>query len=157
CKNNLALVLKDRDDKTRFDSQKAEQLYREARAGATSRLGLDHPDTLTYEHNLAVLLGNNSEEAEKLYRHVVEGREKRLGLENPDTLRSLSSLACLLEVKGDMQNAKKMQYMAYKGLQLRLGEDHPHTLTCMNNLATRLAALVFKIRSFFLFPKAWRT
>ena len=23
CKNNLALVLKDRDDKTRFDSQKA--------------------------------------------------------------------------------------------------------------------------------------
>eukprot|EP00439_Symbiodinium_sp_Y106_P026508 s1819_g3.t1 len=151
CKNNLALVLKDRDDKTRFDSQKAEQLYREARAGATSRLGLDHPDTLTYEHNLAVLLGNNSDEAEKLYRHVVEGREKRLGLENPDTLRSLSSLACLLEVKGDMQNAKKMQYMAYKGLQLRLGEDHPHTLTCMNNLATRLAELIFKIR----FSRGW--
>ncbi|OLP77398.1 hypothetical protein AK812_SmicGene42541, partial [Symbiodinium microadriaticum] len=190
CKNNLALVLKDRDDKTRFDSQKAEQLYREARAGATSRLGqepraeglrrqsavaqelgLDHPDTLTYEHNLAatclveheVLLGNNSEEAEKLYRHVVEGREKRLGLENPDTLRSLSARADfslgMSRVKGDMQNAKKMQqlrqerngqssigYMAYKGLQLRLGEDHPHTLTCMNNLAARLAAFVFKIR-----------
>ncbi|CAJ1344301.1 unnamed protein product [Effrenium voratum] len=102
--------------------------------------GLDHPDTLTFEHNLAVLLGH-SEEAEKLYRHVVQGRKKRLGKEHPDTLRSVSNLACLLEYKGDVQTALDMQNSAYKGLQKRLGEDHPDTLTCMNNLAARLITL----------------
>ncbi|CAL1137060.1 unnamed protein product [Cladocopium goreaui] len=86
-KNNHALLLKDRDDKSRFDHQKAklkklklgqstgrvfwtaagpagpaqaEQLYREARAGGSAKLG-------------GALLGPSSDEAQQLFLHVVAG------------------------------------------------------------------------------------
>eukprot|EP00438_Fugacium_kawagutii_P018848 Skav230888 [mRNA] locus=scaffold2765:118411:127818:- [translate_table: standard] len=144
-KNNYALLLKDRDDKNRFDHQKAEQLYREARAGGSAKLGLDHPDTLTFEHNLAALLGPSSDEAQELFLHVVAGSawlsggaghgwagcDLGGGTLRKSVFSDTCNLACLLEYKGDIQTAKEMQYRAYNGLlrRLRIFADS-RTLSC---------------------------
>jgi tetratricopeptide (TPR) repeat protein len=71
---------------------------KETLAASTRKLGADHPDTLEYKHNLAMLYSNHlgkPDQAEPLLRESVEGSRRVLGLEHPDTRIGLLNLANL--------------------------------------------------------------
>ncbi|KAL6409896.1 hypothetical protein AUP68_06298 [Ilyonectria robusta] len=60
-----------------------------------TKLGTDHPDTLTSMGNLASIYRNQSrlEEAEKLFVQVMEACKSKLGGDYPDTLASMANLS----------------------------------------------------------------
>jgi Tetratricopeptide repeat len=62
-----------------------------------SKLGADHPDTLTSMHNLAIRYSEAGRRAEplQLTEEVVELRKSKLGADHPDTLASERLLANL--------------------------------------------------------------
>jgi hypothetical protein len=53
-------------------------------------LGVDHPETLTSWHQLAILVGESGDRAEsvRLFRNVVADRTRVLGPDHPDTLQT---------------------------------------------------------------------
>jgi hypothetical protein len=62
-----------------------------------TKLGAEHPDTLTSIGNLAVICWSQGrwEEAEQLEVWVMEARKMKLGAEHPDTLTSIGNLALI--------------------------------------------------------------
>lgn len=60
-----------------------------------TKLGADHPDTLTSIANLALIYSNQGRwgDAEKLEVRVMEMSKTKLGADHPDTLTSMGSLA----------------------------------------------------------------
>jgi hypothetical protein len=60
-----------------------------------TKLGSDHPDTLTSMANLASTYRNQGrwDEAEKLEVDVMNARKTKLGSDHPDTLTSMANLA----------------------------------------------------------------
>src|SRR5437588_1493916 len=99
--------------------------------GRRTKLGMEHPYTLTSMANLASTYWNQGrwKEAEELFVQVMETSLRVLGTEHPDTLTSMNNLAFALKGRG--QNVKAIKLME-KCVQLRilvLGADHPHTLS----------------------------
>lgn len=72
---------------------------------AERTLGLDHPDTLSYYQNLAMLehLGEDLEQALKMFRHVLELWDVVYGEDHPDQLVLLVNTASLLPFSRAMQ------------------------------------------------------
>ncbi len=64
--------------------------------GCKTKLGADHPNTLTSMANLASTFWNQGrwEEAERLDVQVLETRKTKFGINHPDTLTSMHNLAC---------------------------------------------------------------
>ncbi len=67
-----------------------------------TKLGADHPDTLTSMANLASTYWNQGrwEEAETLEVQVMETRKTKLGADHPDTLTSMANLASTYQKPG---------------------------------------------------------
>ena len=80
----------------------AEPLYIECLEGRKTKLGLDHPSTLTSINNLALLYYSQGryELAEPLYIECLEAKKTKLGLNHPDTLKSINFLKAFQEKKG---------------------------------------------------------
>jgi tetratricopeptide (TPR) repeat protein len=92
-------------------------------------LGREHAQTLTSEHNLAVILEDQGlfEEAEAIYRQTLATKEDMVGHEYPSTLRSVKNLAVLLAKRGCYGESLALFDRACAGLHEALGEDHPET------------------------------
>ncbi|SPO02478.1 uncharacterized protein DNG_05151 [Cephalotrichum gorgonifer] len=73
----------------------AEKLDVQVMEMSKTKLGEDHPSTLTSMANLASTYRNQGrwEDAEELFVQVMETRKTKLGEDHPDTLTSMNNLA----------------------------------------------------------------
>ncbi|KZL85290.1 kinesin light chain 3, partial [Colletotrichum incanum] len=76
-----------------------------------TKLGADHPDTLSSMANLASTFWNQGrwEEAEKLEVQVMETRKMKLGADHPSTLSSMANLASTYRNQGRWEEAEKLE------------------------------------------------
>ncbi|RYP41795.1 hypothetical protein DL767_000811 [Monosporascus sp. MG133] len=120
--------------------EEAEKLEVQVMEICKTKLGADHPNTLTSIANLALTLWNQGrwEEAEKLFVQVMEIRKTKLGPDHPDTLTSMNNLASTFRNQGRWEEAEKLEVQAMEIRRTKFGADHPDTLTRMNNLASTL-------------------
>ncbi len=67
-----------------------------------SKLGPDHPDTLTSRNNLAVAYhaAGRTDDAIKMHEATLKLRESKLGPDHPDTLASRNNLAVAYQAAG---------------------------------------------------------
>ncbi|MBR3767766.1 MAG: tetratricopeptide repeat protein [Clostridia bacterium] len=100
--------------------------------------GKEHPDTLTYLNNLAVIYGKLGDyrKAFVLTEKVYALRCKKLGKNHPDTLTSQSNMASIYGELGDLQKELRLNEKVYTLRCKFPGEEHPDTLTTLNNLAS---------------------
>jgi hypothetical protein len=114
-----------------------------------SRLGDEHPDTVTAKHNLAsdlmALTANAADpsasaarRAERLQRWIVEVRTRQLGHGHKDTLLAQHNLALLLRGRRELLEALPLHRTVYEGLVEVLGSDHPDTLRAAHGYALSL-------------------
>ncbi|KAH8655573.1 hypothetical protein BX600DRAFT_384999, partial [Xylariales sp. PMI_506] len=84
-----------------------EKLFVQVMETRKTKLGADHPDTLTSIANLASTYWNQGrwQEAEKLDVQVMETRKTKLGDNHPDTLTSMANLAFTWKVSRKYQEA----------------------------------------------------
>ena len=77
---------------------------------AERTLGLDHPDTLSYYQNLAMLehLGEDLEMALKMFRHVLELWDVVYGVDHPDQLVLLTNIGQLLSLGSQFESSSKV-------------------------------------------------
>jgi len=120
----------------RFDE--AEKLFVQVMETCKTKLGADHPDTLTSMANLASTYRDQGrwEEAEKLGVLVVETRKSKLGADHPDTLTSMADLASTFLVQGWWREAEKLFMQVIETRKTKLGADHPDMLTSTDDLAS---------------------
>ncbi|KAM0362811.1 hypothetical protein ACHAPK_011498 [Fusarium culmorum] len=113
----------------------AESLFVEVMETRKTKLGPDHPDTLTAMANLASTYRDQGRwaDAESLQVQVVETRKRKLGAEHPDTLTIMANLASTYWNQGRWTDAELLQVM--EKFKKKLGANHPDTLTAMENLA----------------------
>ncbi|OOQ91280.1 putative tpr domain protein [Penicillium brasilianum] len=118
--------------------EEAEQLFVQVMESRKSKLGEDHPDTLTSMHNLALTYQDQGrwEEAEQLQVQVMETRKTKLGEDHPSTLTSMHNLASTYRQQGRWKEAEQFFVRVTETCTTKLGEDHPDTLTSMHNLAS---------------------
>ncbi|MEU9417382.1 FxSxx-COOH system tetratricopeptide repeat protein [Streptomyces sp. NPDC048272] len=107
---------------------------------AYSRLGPDHPDTLTIRGNLATMLGEAGDAAGAVqaFTDLLESMVRVLGEDHPNTLTTRGNLATMLGDAGDAAGAVQAFTDLLESMVRVLGEDHPNTLTARGNLATIL-------------------
>ncbi|KAJ7106915.1 hypothetical protein C8R44DRAFT_987105 [Mycena epipterygia] len=106
-------------------------------------LGMDHLQTLTAMHNLALtyLDSDKLEEAEKLQVTVAEKQKTVLGEDHPETLTTMDNLASTYRALGKLEEAEKLQVVVVEKQKAVLGEDHPATLIAMDNMGSTYHAL----------------
>ena len=102
-----------------------------------TRLGPDHPDTLTSRNNLgaAYLDAGRTDDAIKMHEANLMRLESKLGPDHPDTLSSRNNLAEAYRAAGRTDDAIKMHEATLKQRESKLGADHADTLSSRNNLA----------------------
>ncbi|GAA1034793.1 FxSxx-COOH system tetratricopeptide repeat protein [Virgisporangium ochraceum] len=100
-------------------------------------LGNDHPDTLTFRHNLAGAYeaAGRVREAIALHEQVLADSRRVLGDDHPSTLTSGHSLAYAYESAGRLDEAITLHERVLADYRRVLGDDHPHALTSRHNLA----------------------
>ncbi|KAK3361036.1 hypothetical protein B0T24DRAFT_671680 [Lasiosphaeria ovina] len=118
--------------------KEAEKLFVQVMETSKTKLGADHPDTLTSIANLASTYRNQGrwEEAEKLEVQVMETRKTKLGADHPSTLTSMANLASTFWNQGRWEEAEKLFIQVMETRKTKLGADHPFTLMSMANLAS---------------------
>jgi serine/threonine protein kinase len=97
-----------------------------------SALGMEHPDTLAAEQELAMLLWAGLmkfEEAETLSRRTWQTRERVLGLDHRDTLMSLT---CYYSVLADQRKFAEAEPLARQVLQIRERLFGPYDFDTIN-------------------------
>ena len=112
-------------------------LAQEVFAICKKNLGSEHPITLDYLNNIAMLykLHGDYVKAEPLYITALQIREKILGLEHPDTAQSQNNLALLYISIGDYAKAEPLLIKALQIREKSLGPEHPDTANILNSLA----------------------
>ncbi|KAF2263124.1 hypothetical protein CC78DRAFT_560967 [Lojkania enalia] len=110
-------------------SEEAESLWVQVMEARKSKLGVDHPDTLTSMGNLASTYRNQGrwDEAELLEVQVMETRKSKLGVDHPDTLTSINNLALTFKGRGEEEKAIKIIEKCVGKRKHILGRDHPYT------------------------------
>ncbi|KAK0631939.1 hypothetical protein B0T14DRAFT_559678 [Immersiella caudata] len=118
--------------------EKAEELAVQVMETRKTKLGADHPDTLTSMANLASTFWNQGRwsDAEELEVQVMETRKTKLGADHPDTLTSMANLASTYRNQGRWSDAEELDVQVMETRKTKLGADHPDTLTSMANLAS---------------------
>ncbi|KJZ69751.1 hypothetical protein HIM_10862 [Hirsutella minnesotensis 3608] len=116
----------------------AEKLFLRVMETSKTKLGADHPDTLTIMANLALTFWNQGlwEKAEKLFLQVMETSKTKLGADHPDTLTIMANLALTFSTQGRWEEAENLEVQVLETRKTKLGADHPSTLTSMTNLAS---------------------
>ncbi len=104
---NLASIYRNQG---RWDE--AETLKVQVMETSKSKLGADHPSTLTSMANLASTYRNQGrwDEAETLEVQVMETRKTKLGADHPDTLTSMNNLASTYRNQGRLAEAETLLY-----------------------------------------------
>lgn len=102
-----------------------------------SRLGADHPDTLSSANALGSMLRALGDYAAafKVHQRTFETRRRVLGEEHIATLQSANNLAVSLRALGDIGAARDIHERTLATRRRVLGDDHPDTLRSANNLA----------------------
>ncbi|PAM97367.1 tetratricopeptide repeat protein [Streptomyces sp. Alain-F2R5] len=102
-----------------------------------SRLGPDHPNTLTTRHNLALWRGEAGDAtgAAQAFADLLPDQLRLLGPDHPDTLTTRSHLASWVRDAGDATGAAQAFADLLNDLERVLGPDHPDTLNTRYNLA----------------------
>ena len=115
----------------------AEKLQMDVMNASKTRLGSDHPFTLSSMANLAATYRKQGrwDEAEKLQMDVMNARKTKLGLDHPDTLTSMGNLASTYMNQGRWDEAEKLQMDVMNASKAKLGSNHPSTLIRMAYLA----------------------
>jgi serine/threonine protein kinase len=118
-------------------ASEAVELFAKAHATRASRLGPDHPDTLTSMNNLALgyQAAGRLDLALPLLEKTLKLTSAKLGPDHPDTLTCMNNLARGYWATGKLDLALPLWEETLKLMIENLGEDHPHTLTIMANLA----------------------
>jgi eukaryotic-like serine/threonine-protein kinase len=108
-----------------------------------SRLGPDHPDTLTAMNNLAVAYEGTGQRdrAIPLQEQVLALRLTKLGENHPDTQLAMSNLTVDYWFAGRLEPLIPLTERLLEVRRVKLGADHPDTLMSMNNLAMAYMAL----------------
>src|SRR6266550_2502693 len=104
----------------------------------TNERNIDHPETLTTMHNLALTYQNQGrwDEAEKLQVEVINARKAKLRLaDHPDTLKTMHNLSLTYQDQGRWDEAEMLQVEVINARKAKLGSDHPNTLNTMHSLA----------------------
>ncbi|KAJ5651966.1 hypothetical protein N7507_009392 [Penicillium longicatenatum] len=129
--------------------EEAKQLGVQVMEARKSKLGEDHPDTLTSIANLASTYWNQGrwEEAEQLFVQVVETSKSKLGEDHPNTLTSIANLAWTYWNQGQWKEAEQLFMQVMEARKSKLGEDHPDTLNSMANLASTWKSLGHDIKA----------
>ena len=117
--------------------ERAEPQLEAALATRKRVLGDEHPDTLIYMYNLAILYAEQGRyaEAESLFLETVETHKRVLGDEYPSTLASMHGLAILYENQGRYDEAEPLYLEILETKKRVLGDEHPSTLQSMHGLA----------------------
>src|SRR6266550_5522387 len=104
----------------------------------TTKLGSDHPDTLTSMENLASTYWDQErwDETEKLQMDVMNARKTNLGSEDLSTLTTMANLASIYWSQGRWDEAEKLEVDVMNARTIKLGSEHPDTLISMINLAS---------------------
>ena len=105
--------------------------WEHATAAATRILGVEHPDTLTAQANLAASYwqAGRTGEAITIEEKVAEQRVRILGVEHPDTLTAQANLAGSYRQAGRTGEAITiLEKVAEQSVRI-LGVEHPDTLT----------------------------
>ena len=107
------------------------------KARIESKLGPDHPDTLTTRHNIAFWTGEvgDAREALRLFTELLPDQERVLGRDHPDTLTTRNNIATWTGEVGDAREALRLSRALLPDQERVLGRDHPDTLTTRNNIA----------------------
>jgi tetratricopeptide (TPR) repeat protein/tRNA A-37 threonylcarbamoyl transferase component Bud32 len=102
-----------------------------------TKLGPDHPDTLSSRNNLAVAYkaAGRTADAITLLEATIKQRESKLGPDHPDTLSSRHNLAAAYRAAGRTAEAVTLFEATLKQKESKLGPDHPSTLVGRTNLA----------------------
>ncbi len=108
----------------------------------TTKLGREHPDTLTSIGNLAAAYESveRLQEALPFYEETVRLQTAILGPEHPSTLTSMGNLAMGYQAAGRLAEALPLCQATIRLKTAKLGPEHPSTLTSMNNLAATYEA-----------------
>jgi serine/threonine-protein kinase len=119
-----------------WETTKAEALLEAAAKERRTRLGPDHPDTLTTLNNLGSAYKSNGKitEAIQLYQDLYERMVLQLGEQHLETLPALGNLASAYRAAGKLTEAAAIFKKAYEIRRSQLGPDDPATLLSLNNL-----------------------
>ncbi|KAG9235944.1 putative kinesin [Amylocarpus encephaloides] len=110
----------------------------EPRSTSKTKLGVDHPSTLTSMANLASTFWNQGrwDDTEKLDVEVMETSKTKLGVDHPSTLTSMANLACTWKGNGKEIQAVRLMEDCARFRQRILGFNHPHSLSSYRALET---------------------
>jgi len=126
---------------SRWEPAAAQPLFERARDLRRSRLGDDHPDTLTSTSHLALDLWalGHYERARQLGEDTLT-RRRVLGDDHPYTLFSATILALTLGTSGHYDRARELSEDTLADQRRVLGYDHPWTLLSAAILTAALGA-----------------
>src|SRR5579875_3625265 len=112
--------------------------YEQALALRESKLGFDHPDTLTSRNNLAAAYWSSGRIAEaiRLHEQNLKLYEAKLGPDHPNTLTSRNNLASAYLSAGRTADAIRLHEQTLRQRESLLGPDHLDTLISRNSLAS---------------------
>ncbi|KAK3946627.1 P-loop containing nucleoside triphosphate hydrolase protein [Pseudoneurospora amorphoporcata] len=117
--------------------EEAEKLEVQVMETSKTKLGADHPDTLTSMANLASTFWNQGRwgEAEKLEVQVMETSKAKLGADHPDTLTSMANLAFTWNSQGRHEDALALMQDCVEARERVLGPEHPDTLSSLTTVS----------------------
>ncbi|MFF8432870.1 FxSxx-COOH system tetratricopeptide repeat protein [Streptomyces bacillaris] len=102
-----------------------------------TRLGADHPDTLTARNNLATMRGETGDAAgaARAFADLLDDQVRVLGEDDPSALVTRGNLVTMRGETGDAAGAAGALADLLEHMVRVLGEDHPSTLATRGNLA----------------------
>jgi tetratricopeptide (TPR) repeat protein len=111
--------------------------YEQALRDREREFGLDRPETLAAQSNLAnaYQAAGRVDQALTLYQETYDNMVRLLGADHPETLAAKSSLAFASQAAGRTGQAIRLYEQAVEGMSRVIGADHPNTLTAKENLA----------------------
>jgi eukaryotic-like serine/threonine-protein kinase len=141
--------------KAAIEYAKAEPLFDNVVQISRRVLGEEHPSTLTYVNNLAMLYQDQGRallfgraqpsdaqkaagqyaKAEPLFDNVVQVSRRVLGEEHPSTLTYINNLAALYQDQGQFARAEPLFAQSVQISRRVLGDEHPSTLKHIDDLA----------------------
>jgi ankyrin repeat protein len=109
--------------------EEAEKLQLQVVETSKSKLGPDHPNTLSMMENLLMMYWQQKKlsQSKSLAIHIMEAKTTKLGPEHPESLWAIFNLGMVNQNMGNIYHAEKLVAHALKGMKKQLGNEHPDT------------------------------